>query len=123
MRDFWKTQKYPKNGKDFTRIEKWLLDDIVRSMESKSHRKMTSSERMLMEALYNVQESYRKTDFYFKTEERSSNRKVESQQLTEQLIEVTTERDSLLDKMKEASIASGLFIKSVREKFGWDREK
>tara|TARA_B100001105_G_scaffold8394_1_gene6321 strand:- start:1283 stop:1654 length:372 start_codon:yes stop_codon:yes gene_type:complete len=123
MKDFWETQQYPKTGKDFTRIEKWTLFNIIRSMETKGHRKMTSSERVLMEALYNVEESYRKTDLYFKTQERSNQYLKESQQLTEQLIEVTKERDSLLDKMKEASIASGLFIKSVRDKLGWDKEK
>lgn len=123
MKDFWETQQYPKTRKDFTRIDRWLLDDLVRSMESKSHRKMTSSERVLMEALYNVQESYRKTDFYFRKEELARTCKEESQQLTEQLIQVTDERDSLLGKMKEASIASGLFIKSVRDKLGWDKEK
>lgn len=116
MTNFWETQQYPKNGKDFTRIEKWTLRELIRDMESKSHRKMTSSERVLMEALYNVEESYRKTDLHFKTRERSNQYLEESSQLSSQLLDVTNERDSLLDKMKEASIASGLFIKSVREK-------
>ena len=123
MKDFWETQQYPKNGKDFTRIEKWLLDDLIRSMEQKPHREMTSSERVLMEALYNVQESYRKTDFYFRKEEIIENKCSDLEETKKKLEQVKEERDSLLYKVREASIASGLFIKSVREKLGWDKEK
>lgn len=74
-------------------------------------------------ALQNLQMSYRRKGNYYDRRERQEQCYEESRQLAEQLAEVVEERDTLQEKIKEAQIASGLFIKSVREKLGWEKRE
>ena len=104
----------------------WELNNLIHSMESKvvagKRYPLTPAEELVLHSLYNLQQDYRRKANYCKRRDRQERYKEESQQLSTQLLEVTKERDTLREKVKEASIASGLFIQSVREKLGWEKK-
>lgn len=69
-------------------------------------------------ALENLNDSYRRKDNYNNRKKHQNKDKHRCEELEKTLLEVTEERDTLREKIKEAQIASGLFIQSVRKKFG-----
>ncbi len=84
---------------------------------------LRSSEKALLAAIVNVKEDYRRNRLYFASEAQYDEVLSQNTQLVARLLEVTEERDTLKSKIKEAQIASGLFIQSVRTKLGLGEDK
>ncbi|AGG57920.1 hypothetical protein VPBG_00148 [Vibrio phage helene 12B3] len=124
----WEDNEENYNGRGSQLVwSRWELEGFIQNFQSKLDEDgkkipLTMAEELVLHSLWNLQEDYRRKENYTRCKEREGRYKEESQQLSNQLLEVTEERDSLREKVKEASIASGLFIQSVREKLGWEKK-
>ena len=124
----WEDNEENYNGRGSQLIwNQWELEGFIRDFQNKVDENgkkiaLTMAEELVLHSLWNLQEDYRRKANYYKRRDRQERYKDESRQLSNQLLEVTAERDTLREKVKEASIASGLFIQSVREKLGWEKK-
>lgn len=102
-------------------INEWDLQDILSLFQHKCTKegkpiRLTAAEELAYLALNNLEMDYRKKANYYTRREYQDRYKEESQQLAQQLLEITEERNTLSEKIKEAQITSGLFIQNVRDK-------
>lgn len=107
---------------DILRLNTYYLTDLKCNLQRKrlvegKELRLTKEEELLLNTIYLVEQSYDRRDAYITREDKVRTAKEESRQLSEQLLEVTKERDELLGKVEEAKIQSGLFIKYGRDKF------
>ncbi len=122
----WKYHEDYRWGSDKLRLCKWELDSLIWKLNNKSIKidgkeckaRLTPEEELLLMALENLNDSYRRKDNYTSRKERQNKHKHRCEELEKTLLEVTEERDTLREKIKEAQVASGLFIQSVRKKLG-----
>lgn len=109
---------------DRLRVNMWDLHELRQTLTDKSLRydgkdysgKLKPEEELLLHAVNNLINSYDRKDHYVRERNRKDKEEDINRQLSQQLLDVTEERDSLLEKIKEAQIQSGLFIKYVKEK-------
>ena len=126
----WKYHEDYRWGSDKLRLCEWELDSLIYNLKRKNleiggkkcKSQLTPEEELLIMALENLRDSYRRKDNYNSRKERQNKAKHRCEELEKTLLEVTEERDTLRDKIKEAQIASGLFIQSVRKKLGLGSE-
>ena len=115
-------ENYHGRGGSSLVINEWDLQDMLNLFRNK-HKdintpvKLTAAEELVYLALSNLEKDYRHKVNYYERREWQDRYKDETETLTQQLLEVTEERDTLSEKIKEAQITSGLFIQSVRDKW------
>ena len=120
--DWWVENLDGKWMSDRLRLNPYYLEDLKHDLQRKrlagdKELRLTKEEELLLNTIYLVEQSYDRRDAYITREDKIRTAKEESRQLSEQLLEVTKERDKLLGKIEEAKIQSGLFIKYVCDKF------
>lgn len=121
--DWWVENPDGKWMSDRLRLNPYYLGDLIcylqrhKKLGGNKELRLTREETLLLNALVLVEQSYDRRDAYITREDKVRTAKEESRQLSEQLLEVTKERDELLGKIEEDKIQSGLFIKYVRDKF------
>lgn len=118
----WQKNEKGKWSSDRVRLCKYTLWNLEQALNNKHEEgdkkeyRLTPEEESLQLAVVLLIQSYERKDMYNKRKDEIRNCKEESRQLAEQLQKVTEERDSLLEKVTEAQVQSGLFIKFVRDK-------
>lgn len=109
---------------DRLRVSIWDLHELRQTLSNKSLRydgkdysgNLKPEEELLLHAVNNLINAYDRKDHYVRERNRKDKEEDINRQLSQQLLDVTEERDSLLEKIKEAQVQSGLFIKYVKEK-------
>ena len=109
---------------DSVRLCRWELDSLKHLLNNKhvkgednSFVRLTKEEKMFLQSLDILIESYRRKDHYVKSSDKIHELKCDIQDLNKELEDTKESKLALENKIEEAKIQSGLFIKYVKDKF------
>ncbi|UZV41309.1 hypothetical protein vBVpaMR16F_243 [Vibrio phage vB_VpaM_R16F] len=103
------------------KLDIWDLRDLISTLNNKSlgdvkDQRLSKPEKLLLQAAINLEDDYRRNENYYERKEWQDRYKIKAEQLESKLAAVTEEKNELEDKIKEAQVQSGLFIKYVKDK-------